>query len=174
MKQPDIKTKRLLLRSFCIDDANEVQKLAGNFNVSKTTLNIPYPYESGMAEEWISSHQEDWETKTRVAYAMVKLDSDQLLGAISLVGTEGSQGELGYWIGEPYWGMGYCTEAARKFIRFSFRVMGLNKIVAEHLASNPASGEVMKKVGLSHVMTTRKLDRYRKMVSVEIYEIQNT
>ena len=174
MIQPDLKTERLLLRRFRLNDASEVQKLAGNVNVSKMTLNIPYPYMPGMAEEWISSHQENWEAKARITYAIVKLDSNQLLGTISFVRIDGSQGELGYWIGEPYWGMDYCTEAARELIQFSFQNLGLDKIVAEHLTSNPASGKVMEKAGMSHVMTTHKIDRYGKKASMEVYEIRNT
>ncbi len=174
MKQPDLTTERLLLRRFHIGDASEVQILAGNFKVSEMTLNIPYPYKSGMAEEWIGSHQEGWEAMTRMAYAIVKLDTQQLLGTISLVKIEGSEAELGYWIGEPYWGMGYCTEAAKELIQFSFQKLGLKKIVAEHLTSNPASGKVMEKAGMRHVMATRKADRYGNDASMEVYEIRNT
>ena len=137
------------------------------------TLNIPFPYENGMAEEWINSHEIYWETKTRVAYAIVKLDSHQLLGTISLVRIDESQGELGYWMGEPYWGMGYCTEAARELIQFSFHTLGLRIIVAEHLTSNPASGKVMKKAGMTHVKTTQHIDRDGKNASIEVYEIRN-
>lgn len=174
MIQPDLKTERLLLRRFRLDDASDVQKLAGNVNVSKMTLNIPYPYKPGMAEEWISSHQDNWESKACISYAIVKLDSDQLLGTMSFVRIDGSEGELGYWIGQPYWGMGYCTEAARELIRFSFQNLGLEKIVAEHLISNPASGKVMEKVGMHHVLTAQKLDRDGKMASMDVYEIRST
>ena len=174
MIQPHLNTKRLLLRSFRLDDAYAVQKLAGNVNVSKMTLNIPYPYKAGMAEEWISSHQENRESKTGISYAIVKLDSNQLIGTMSLVRIDGSEGELGYWIGQPYWGMGYCTEAARELIRFSFNNLGLDKIVSEHLISNPASGRVMQKIGMHRVMTTQKLDRDGKMARLKIYEIRNT
>ncbi len=173
MIQPELKTKRLLLRKFQLDDASKVQKLAGNFNVAKMTLNIPFPYEMGMAEAWISTHDENWETKSGVAYAIVKLASRELLGTISLVRIDGLEGELGYWIGEPYWGMGYCTEAARELIRFSFQSLGLEKIVAEHLTANPASGKVMEKVGMKHVMTTQKVDRNGNEASMESYEIRN-
>ena len=174
MAQPDLKTERLLLRRFRVDDASEVRKLAGNVNVSKMTLNIPYPYKPGMAEEWISSHHENWMARSRITYAIVKRDSNQLLGTISFVRIDGSEGELGYWIGEPYWGMGYCTEAVRELIRFSFENLGLDKIVAEHLTSNPASGKVMEKAGMRYAMTTQKIDRYGKKASMEVYEIRNT
>ena len=174
MKQPDLKTERLLLRSFRPADAGVVKNLAGNYNVSKMTLNIPHPYQSRMAEEWIGSHQGSWDAKTRVAYAIVKLDTQQLLGAISLVRIDGKEGELGYWVGEPYWGMGYCTEATKELIKFSFQKLGLERIVAEHLTSNPASGRVMEKAGMRPVMTTLRLDRNGESASMEVYEIRNT
>jgi RimJ/RimL family protein N-acetyltransferase len=94
------------------------------------------------------------------------------LGSIGLVSIDGSEGELGYWIGEPYWGMGYCTEAARELIQFSFKNMGLDRIVAEHLTSNPASGKVMVNAGMAHLMTTQKTDRYAEKASMEVYEIR--
>ncbi|MFT6519164.1 MAG: RimJ/RimL family protein N-acetyltransferase [Candidatus Azotimanducaceae bacterium] len=173
MTQSDLRTERLLLRRFHLDDANEVQVLAGNVNVSRMTLNVPYPYELEMAEEWIRSHQEKFDGRASVTYAIVKLDSNQLLGTIGLVSIDGSEGELGYWIGEPYWGLGYCTEAARELIQFSFKHMGLDRIVAEHLTSNPASGKVMVKAGMAHLMTTQKTDRYAEKVSMEVYEIRS-
>ena len=55
MRQPELTTNRLLLRNFKLDDAPEIESLAGNYNVSKTTLNIPFPYLPGMAEEWINT-----------------------------------------------------------------------------------------------------------------------
>jgi len=174
MNQPELTSENLQLRSFCLSDANEVQNLAGNFNVSKTTLNIPHPYEPGIAEEWIGTHQESWETMTGVVYAISLLESDQLAGAISLVIIDGKKGELGYWIGEPYWGNGYCTEATKAIIKFSFTLLDLQRVIAEHLASNPASGEVMKKAGMHHIETIQKDDRYGKMADIEVYEIQKT
>ncbi len=174
MKQPDLKTERLLLRRFRLGDASEVQQLAGNFNVAKMTLNVPYPYAPGMAEEWIGSHQENWESRTRVVYAIVKLNSHQLLGTTGLMSIDGLQAELGYWIGEPYWGMGYCTEATEALIQFAFQKLGLRKIVAEHLTSNPASGKVMEKAGMKHIATKQKVDRHGNNVGMEIYEIRRS
>lgn len=172
MKQPELTTERLLLRSFKLDDADEVHILAKNFNVSKTTLNIPYPYVTGMAEEWISTHNEIWKTESGVVYAITMLETGQLVGAIELESIDKSLAVLGYWIGEPYWGNGYCTEAAVSLIQFSFEKLGLSKVIAEHLTTNPASGKVMKKVGMHHIESTQKADRYREMVGMEIYGIR--
>jgi [ribosomal protein S5]-alanine N-acetyltransferase len=51
---PTLETKRLTLRAFRLDDAAEVQRLAGDRSIADTTLNIPHPYQDGMAQAWIS------------------------------------------------------------------------------------------------------------------------
>ena len=52
-KLQKIKTSRLLLRPFELDDAQIVQELAGDRAIADTTLHVPYPYKDGIAEEWI-------------------------------------------------------------------------------------------------------------------------
>lgn len=170
--QPELATRRLLLRSFKFSDAEDVRNLAGNFNVSKTTLNIAHPYELGMAEKWIGSHSKKWSACTDVFYAITLSDTKELIGAISVVGMDGVKGELGYWIGEPHWNRGYCTEAAKALLGFSFESLGLSRIVAEHLSSNPASGRVLRNAGMKYVGRISKPDRYRKMADLELYEIK--
>ena len=148
--QPVLKTRRLVLRPFTLSDAQTVQKLAGDRDVASTTQNIPYPYEDGMAEGWISTHQESYEQGKGLTYAITKKDGT-LIGAISLMSMiKGHQAELGYWIGKPYWNQGYCTEAGREMLRYGFIDPGLNRIHARYLSRNPPSGRVMDKLGLTH------------------------
>lgn len=172
MKQPSLKTKRLLLRTFKQQDAGQVQALAGNENVSKSTLNIPHPYKDGMAEDWIDSHEMSWESKSKIIFAITKLYNKQLIGTVGLVEITRDQAEIGYWIGEPFWGNGYCTEATKALINFSFTQLGLNKLIGVHLASNPASGKVMEKAGMLHIKSDKIKDRFGAYVDAEIYEIE--
>jgi RimJ/RimL family protein N-acetyltransferase len=174
MKQPIIETERLILQPFVLADGPYVQKLAGNRNVSKTTLNIPYPYEDGMAEQWISTHSENWVKRKSATFAIKLKNSYELIGDVSFVEIHGNQAELGYWIGEPYWGKGYCTEAAKALVQYSINEIGIEKIVAEHLRTNPASGRVMEKIGMNRVCSTTKSDRYGSKTVIEIYEITST
>ncbi len=174
MKQPELKTERLILRSFQKEDATQVQELAGNYDVSKTTINIPHPYKDGMAEEWIKTHQKGFEDNVNITFAITNNRNNKLMGAISIIAIEEKQAEIGYWIGEPFWGKGYCTEATKALINYSFTELGLIKLFAEHLSSNPASGKVMKKAGMHHIASKKMKDRFRNLVDAEIYEIQNT
>ena len=50
---PPLLTERLLLRSLTLEDAADVQRLAGERDIASTLTNMPHPYEDGMAEEWM-------------------------------------------------------------------------------------------------------------------------
>lgn len=146
---PNIETERLMLRPFNLNDAKEVQRLAGDVEIAKTTLNIPHPYEDGIAEEWISQHEGEYEKGASLTLAITHREEKYLIGAIGLMMNKNyDRAELGYWIGKPYWGKGYCTEAAKALCDYGFINSGLNKIYATHLKRNPASGRVMQKIGM--------------------------
>ena len=172
MKQLDITTRRLLLRSFTLADVADVQRLAGNFNVAKMTINVPHPYEDGMAEQWISTHADGWNSRTRITHAITDKQSGQLLGCISLFNITEGQCKLGYWLGESEWGKGYCTEAAIAIIQFAFEHLQLDKVAAVHLTVNPASGRVMEKAGMQHVGVIQDANRDGETCQLECYEIR--
>jgi ribosomal-protein-alanine N-acetyltransferase len=154
--QPILKTKRLILRPFTLDDALAVQRLAGDKEIADTTINIPHPYPDGAAEEWIGMHTEQFQRGRVVTYAVVLKDSGQLIGAISLTVTSRfDYGEMGYWICRESWNRGYCTEAAQAILEYGFGTLGLNKIFAEHFTRNEASRAVMEKIGMSFEGTLR-------------------
>ncbi len=157
MTQPVIETERLELRPFRRSDAPAVQRLAGDRAIADTTLRIPHPYEDGMAEQWIESHQPAYEAGSLVTFAIVFRDDPQLIGAIGLtLEREIDVGELGYWIGKPFWNRGYATEAVTAMLQYGFNDLDLNRISAKHLARNPASGRVMRKAGMSIEGTVRQ------------------
>jgi len=59
-ESPTLETTRLILRPFTVADAPDVQRLAGDREIASSTLNVPHPYEDGMAEQWIGTHQEKY------------------------------------------------------------------------------------------------------------------
>jgi RimJ/RimL family protein N-acetyltransferase len=73
------------------------------------------------------------------------------MGAISIGLTKAHQrGELGYWLGVPFWNQGYTTEAARCVTAFGFAELGLHRVQATCLPRNVASSRVMEKAGLRY------------------------
>jgi RimJ/RimL family protein N-acetyltransferase len=110
-----------------------------------------------MAEEWITTHQEKFERGEGVTFAITLRSDGVLIGAIGLgVHQPHDRAELGYWIGKPHWGRGYCTEAARAVLHYGFTVLGLNRIHASHFGRNPASGRVMEKIGMKYEGCSRQ------------------
>jgi ribosomal-protein-alanine N-acetyltransferase len=167
--RPTLVTARMLLRPFDMADGPAVRCLAGTREIADTTLNIPHPYEEGMADAWIATHQEKFDKGELVNFAIVLAATGELVGAIGLVlSARHKRGELGYWIGRPYWGRGYCTEAAGAVVRFGFMGLGLARIHASHMARNPASGRVMQKIGMKYEGTQRrhifKWDRFEDLM----------
>ena len=170
---PTLKTDRLIIRPFELADAPTVQELAGDWELAYTTVNIPHPYEDGMAEKWISTHQEAFEEGKVLTLAVVNKSEGDLIGAIGLhINQPHRSSEMGYWIGLPYWNQGYCTEAAWALLRHGFKALDLNRIQARHLTRNPASGRVMQKLGMQHEGTHRQaIFRWEKYEDVEMYAI---
>jgi [ribosomal protein S5]-alanine N-acetyltransferase len=153
---PVLETARLVLRPFALTDAADVRRLAGDFAVADTTLLIPYPYPEGAAEEWIATHEPKFASGEQVICAITLRADGALIGGIGLgVVRPHARAALGYWTGVPYWGCGYCTEAARALVGYGFTVLGLERIEAEHFARNPASGRVMQKLGMRREGTLR-------------------
>jgi RimJ/RimL family protein N-acetyltransferase len=148
MSIPTIHTQRLALRPFEVSDAQVVQSLAGIGDVALTTQNIPHPYEDGMAEAWIASHRPDWDEGKLLTLAITE-DSEGVVGAMGIrINSVHRRGEIGYWVGLPFWNRGYATESARAFLEFGFGELALNRIQARHMTRNPSSGRVLEKLGM--------------------------
>lgn len=171
--QPTLKTERLILRPFRAADASAVQRLAGDREVASTTINIPHPYEDGLAERWLAHHRQAFVDGKQAIFAIVEKVSKALLGTISLtIDGRHRHAEMGFWIGKPYWGKGFCTEAAREMLRYGFEQQDLNRIYASHLTRNPASGRVMQKIGMNYEGCLRQhFLKWDQFEDVEMYAI---
>jgi ribosomal-protein-alanine N-acetyltransferase len=162
-------TERLTLRPFTLDDAPEVQRHCSAREVALNTLMIPHPYPQGGAEEWIAKHAEDFEMNRIHHFA---LDDGALVGAMGLMMKGNGIAEIGYWIGVPFWGRGYATEAAREVLRYGFEDCGLHRIFAGYFTRNAASGRVMEKIGMKYEGTLRHHEcKWGEYVDVAFYGI---
>ena len=170
---PEVKTQRLLLRPFRLEDGPEVQRLAGEREIASTTCSIPHPYLDGVAELWISTHAAAYIEREGVTLAITQKKTGVLMGAIGFnVNLKNGWAEIGYWIGKPYWGHGYATEALRALIPWAFATFPLNRLQACHFTRNPASGRVMQKAGMTlEGVLRQRVKKWGKFEDIAVYAI---
>lgn len=140
-----LNTDRLVLRPLRAGDAARVRALCGNWNIARMLARVPHPYPEGLAEEWIGAQAALWAKGESYIFA-VTLDGD-VIGVIGLEGEDDGTYELGYWLGEPWWGHGYMSEAVARVLDFAFDDLKLPRVIAGYFADNPASGRIQDKFG---------------------------
>lgn len=155
-----LSTERLLLRPLKMTDAPTIQRLAGDEAIARYTLHIPHPYLNGAAEEFIAHTQENLASGEAYTFAIIRCEDERLLGATGMSIHQHDKAEIGYWMGVPYWGQGYMTEAVMRLIQFGFEDLKLNRIYATYFVENGASRRVMEKAGMYYEGTFRQA--YRK------------
>jgi [ribosomal protein S5]-alanine N-acetyltransferase len=151
MPLPTLDTPRLRLRPFTLDDAPALARICADRDVAKTTLTLPHPYQLSDATTWIPKHTANFEAGAAMTLAITMRDLGILVGNVGLtIHPDHHSAEMGYLIGKAYWGRGYCTEAAHAVLAYAFSALKLNRIYASHFATNPASGRVMQKIGMTY------------------------
>ncbi|MGL4996001.1 MAG: GNAT family N-acetyltransferase [Deefgea sp.] len=149
------------------DDAVMIAQLAGEWQVASKTGRIPYPYELDMALDFIRSQQNSSERE--VIFAVCQQTDDALLGCVG-ASFEADSAELGYWLGQAYWGQGFATEAAKALVNYVFSLPRIKQMTSSHLLSNPASGHVLAKLGF--IESERKIVNWRNEGHVELVKYQ--
>lgn len=151
-----IRTARLVLRPLSVDDLTDIARLAGEWEIASMTARIPYPYTPHDARQWLEGLEEGEFVRAisladEAAGAHVPRD---LLGITGyLPSSDGASAEIGYWIGKPYWGRGYATEAAHALIGYAFSRGGFEALTCCHFADNHASARVIEKLGFTSTGT---------------------
>jgi RimJ/RimL family protein N-acetyltransferase len=144
-----LETQRLRLRRFELKDAEQVTKLANNWDVARMLGRMPYPYVIDHAKDFLGRIATDTDSKTDFVFAFTT--GGPIMGAIGLHLRDGGAFELGYWLGEPFWGKGYATEAAERLVRFAFTDLDTDRLLAGHFFDNAASGRVLAKAGFRYI-----------------------
>ncbi len=172
--QPTLQTDRLRMRPFVADDAEALKAIAGAREVADTSTDVPHPYSLATAKSWIAGLPHFFRTQTAVHFALELRHPVTLVGCASLrdIDARHAQAELGFWIGVPWWGSGYATEAARELLRFGFTDLSLNRIQARPLLRDPVSMHVLRKIGLKQEgilrQAFRKWDAYEDVAACAI------
>ena len=144
-----IYTERLALRPLQLIDAPHIQKLVGDWEVARTLARAPHPYKDGMAEDWIGSVADNFETGGSFTFAIERRHDGAFIGAVGLERKQDTTYVLGYWLGRRYWGQGYMYEATARLVRFGFDERGIERIVASAMPTNVASVAVLTKLGMT-------------------------
>jgi len=167
MQVPTLRTKRLVLRAWKSSDATRIRELAGDRDVALNTMHVPHPYPDGAAEAFITDVAQSPDT------CSFAIDDGQLAGSIGLRLTrEFERAEVGYWIGKPFWGRGYATEALGAVLGFGFEELKLHRIYAGYFSRNAASGRVMEKSGMKFEGRLRQhVKKWDDFVDIVYYAI---
>jgi RimJ/RimL family protein N-acetyltransferase len=138
---PILKTARLILRAPRLDDARRVAALVNDRRIAENTARIPHPYALADAETWIGAANRS----AGEATFLIEVGGEVIGGCGFDLRADGS--EFGYWLGVPFWGNGYATEAAQAVIDYAFGEHRLSALVAGARITNPASRRVLEKCG---------------------------
>jgi RimJ/RimL family protein N-acetyltransferase len=140
----DMRSQRLSYRPLEAVDASRIAALAGEWEIARMTSRIPHPYSLVDADLWIASIG-NGEFVRGVEH------DGALIGAVGFIESEDRQAEIGYWIGKPWWGHGFATEAARTLVAHCFGAGGFRRLTCGHFVDNPASARVIAKLGFRRI-----------------------
>ncbi len=163
---PVLETKRLALRAPRLEDAKTVAALANDRRIAENTARIPHPYKLTDAQGFIAGANKAADE----AVFMITLRDETIIGACGVV-LQDETPELGYWLGVPYWGKGYATEALHAAIDYAFTDLEHAALQAGARVTNPASRRVLEKCGFqwtgvglyrsSAIKSSAPIDRFR-------------
>lgn len=140
-----LETERLILRPPEIGDVRHFVPLIADYDVAKNLSSVPHPYTEDAAHAFIARAAEKRARGSDFAFAVLRKNDDAYIGAAGVHPEK--NWEFGYWIGQPYWGRGYATEAARRLLAFAFEELDTDYITAGWFFDNPASGRILEKLG---------------------------
>lgn len=157
LKQERLTTDRLELRPWCLDDAPALFELARDPHVGPRAGWQPH---TSVEESRVVIQQV---LAVPDSFAIVERATGALVGAVALKHEDDSylvrgsdEAELGYWIGVPFQGRGYATEAAAEVLRYAFEDEGIHAVWAGYYDGNERSRRVQEKLGFVHQFSAER------------------
>ena len=137
-----------IIREWRLEDKSDLAAMLNNKNILNNLRNgLPYPYTIDDAEEFITAMLSADKTKT---FAFAIVENDAVVGNIGVFRCDNIHSrtaEMGYYIGEPYWGKGLGTSAVKQICKYIFEHTDIIRIFAEPFAYNAASCRILEKAG---------------------------
>ncbi|MBE5961298.1 MAG: GNAT family N-acetyltransferase [Lachnospiraceae bacterium] len=152
MKTPVLETERLLLRPFRETDAFDVfNGWESDEQVAKYMFWCSHN-DVNRTISWVKKEVEKIDADDWYRFAIVDKEKNELMGTgLIYFEEEVENWEIAYNLGRKYWGKGYTTEAMQRILKFAVNELGIKKVVGRHATENPASGNVMRKLGFTFV-----------------------
>ncbi|WP_068083433.1 GNAT family N-acetyltransferase [Polycladidibacter stylochi] len=144
-------TARLRLDAARKDDLADILYLANNRKIAEALSNMPHPFLLEDAKAIVKRSQNPMAHQSVFAARMK--NTGRFIGAVGFAPSIDEPGmvQLGYWLGEPFWGQGYATEAAQSAVDFAFMHCEHEEILATCRLTNPASKRVLEKTGFQQI-----------------------
>ncbi len=170
----ELTTERLVLRRFCLNDAQAMfDNWASDPDVTeflRWPAHTDISISQAVLEDWVKSYQYD----DFYQWAIVPKDLGKPIGCIGVVerNDDIKMVHIGYAIGKRWWHNGYTSEALAALIEFFFVKLGVNRIESQHDPHNLNSGKVMQKCGMKYEGTMKQADFSNKgIVDACMYSI---
>lgn len=170
----EMETERLYFRKFSLDDAEAMyQHWASDPEVTKYMTWNPHENVSvtrTIISEWVEGYQKG-ETDR---FAIVLKSTNEVIGAIDVVGFHENFPEIGYVLSRKYWNQGMMTEACKAMVNHLFQ-KGYRMIYIEAHVNNIGSNRVIQKVGFQYThQETKPLSYFKpEIIIVNWYQYKN-
>ena len=161
------------IRKWNMIDASNLAELLNNKKIMDNLRDgLPYPYTVKDAEDYIATMLS---AKPENTYAFAITLDEKVVGSIGVFRCENIHfrtAEMGYYIGEPYWGKGIMTEAVKQVCDYVFQKSDIIRIYAEPFAYNTASCRVLEKAGFQYEGTLRNnAVKNGKVIDMKMYSL---
>lgn len=164
-----IETERLILRKFALSDA---QDMFDNYcSKDKVTEYLTWNSHKSVEDTEIYLKNfvlPEYNKKNTYRFAIVWKENNEVIGCIDVCNSneEKLRAELGWVIGDAYWGREIMPEAAKSVVDYLFAI-GYERIQATHRVANPKSGRVMEKIGMQYEGLLKKYNKDKDGILVD-------
>ncbi len=135
-----------ILRPWVISDLSSLVKHANNIKIARfLTDGFPYPYSSDAGKKFIENSIKD--EPVHIFAIDVNGEAVGGIGIYPQSDIHCKNAELGYWLGEEFWGHGIVTKAIIQVLEFAFKTYDINRVFARPFGTNIASQKVLEKAG---------------------------
>lgn len=169
---PTIDGRIVRLRELTTGDAIDISRLM-NYNVSKLLWEVPYPYTLENALSFINSSHRKFRSLKAVNFAILFKRNAEYSGLVGIIGLkniniDNRKANLGYWIGESFWGNGIASESVNLVINYAFSILKLEEVYAYVYTHNKSSIRVLEKNNMTRIGEvseySKKLDRFQSSI----------